>query len=290
MTKLNTLDIVIVNYNSHGSLHQCLKSLELSIRDIGSRIIVIDNASKEDVSSVTTLFSSIEVIKNKVNIGFASAVNQGIQKSTAPYLVVLNPDTIIQEGFFKKALEFMELNPDVGIIGPKIMNSDGSIQGSARTFPTPLTAIFGRTSLLTRVFPRNPISRKNVLTADAVSSLEAISVDWVSGACMIVRRDAIEISGLLDERFFMYWEDADWSMRMRDNGWKVMYYPAISITHHVGKSSKERFLRSTLDFHWSAYKLYRKYTPAVKFIVMQPILIPGLIMRCVIILFRGPKH
>jgi GT2 family glycosyltransferase len=231
----------------------------------------------------------VEAKKNKVNVGFAGAVNRAIRESSSPYLVILNPDTIIHGDFFKEALKFMEKNPDVSIIGPKIMDSDGTVQGSARSFPTPLTAIFGRSSFLTRFFPKNPISRQNILTADT-DSQNAIPVDWVSGACMIVRRSAIERVGLMDERFFMYWEDADWCRRMADAGFKVMYYPLISMTHHIGKSSKTRFFRSAFDFHWSAFKLYRKYTPVIKFIMMQPILIPGLMIRCMIVILRGSKH
>ena len=123
--------------------------------------------------------------------------------------LILNPDTLVQPDTLSKAMEHMEAHPEVGILGPVIFDSDGAIQGSARAFPNLLTALFGRKSILSKIFPNNPITRENILTdrSDGVTPME---VDWVSGACMLVRRDAVEHVGLLDDKFFMYWEDADW--------------------------------------------------------------------------------
>jgi GT2 family glycosyltransferase len=248
----------------------------------------VDNASTDGLDRIKSQYPRVCLIENMTNQGFAKAVNQGIGQSSSPYIMLLNPDTTISENFFSKAIEFMEQHPDVGVLGPKILDPDGSVQGSARSFPTPLTAIFGRTSLLTRLFPNNPISRQNILTA-GFDNQSIVPVDWVSGAGMIVRRKAIDAVGLMDEQFFMYWEDADWCKRMWEAKWKVIYYPVISLTHYVGTSSRTRFFRSAFEFHRSAFNLYKKHSAKAVFYPMLPILTIGLGLRFLLILLRGKK-
>jgi GT2 family glycosyltransferase len=203
--------------------------------------------------------------------------------------VILNPDTVIQEGFFESVISHMEANPKVGVLGPRVLNSDGSVQGSARSFPTVGTSFFGRTSLLTKLFPQNPISSKSVLTARCDGSTP-MTVDWVSGACMIVRRKAIETVGLMDERFFMYWEDADWCRRMWQKGWEVVYYPGAAVIHHVGQSSRTRPFRSEFDFHVSAYRLFSKYARGASSL-LKPLIAVGLFARFLFsVLLLASKH
>lgn len=133
-----------------------------------------------------------------------------------------------------------------------------TVQGSARKFPTLLTGFFGRNSLLTKWFPNNWITRKTILT-NGVKGDYPINVDWVSGACMVVRRNAVEDIGLMDERFFMYWEDVDWCKRMWQKGWKIVYYPKASILHYIGGSSEKNVYQSVLEFHKSAYYFSGKH-------------------------------
>jgi len=196
--------------------------------------------------------------------------------------LILNPDTIVHERFFEFALKYMNHHPDVGILGPKILETDGAVQGSARAFPNLLTALFGRTSMLSRAFPNNPITRENILTgrSDGVTPME---VDWVSGACMLVRRQAIQDVGFLDARFFMYWEDADWCRRMWQNKWKVIYFPSIAITHYVGVSSEKNPLRSIVEFHRSIYYLFKKYADKPHSL-LRPFIFWGLIYRLAFVL------
>jgi glycosyltransferase involved in cell wall biosynthesis len=190
------------------------------------------------------------------------------------------------DDFFEPILNYMEEHPQVGIVGPKILNRDGSVQGSARVFPTPLTSLFGRNTLLSRWFPNNLITRRNVLTirSDGITPME---VDWVSGACMVVRREAVDDVGLMDERFFLYWEDADWCRRMWNKGWKVVYFPQDSIVHYVGVSSTQAFLRSSFEFHTSSYKLFEKHNKA-SFWFMKPLAITGISLRlCLVVISNG---
>ena len=265
------IDIIIVNYNSTDYLIKCLKSIYYSLGDISVNIFVQDNDSDDDVNRISEFFPEVMVTNNTYNMGFAAAVNQALKISFSPYVVLLNPDTYIEKGFFISALRYLEDNPDVGVIGPTIYDHDGSVQGSARSFPTALTGLFGRKSLLSKLFPGNKITSQNVLTnrCDGITPIEA---DWVSGACMVVRRKAINDVGLLDERFFMYWEDADWCRRMWKNGWRVVYFPRSAVVHFVGVSSDQLLIRSIFEFHKSVYILFNKYNKPflwfVKFLVI----------------------
>ncbi|MCK4486041.1 MAG: glycosyltransferase [Desulfobacterales bacterium] len=282
---MNLLDIIIVNYNSTDYLLHCLRSVYDSLKELPARVIVQDNASEDGVGRVQGMFPQVILTKNNYNMGFSKAVNKGLKQGAAPYAVLLNPDAYVMPGFFECVLRYMGENPDVGIIGPKILNGDGSVQGSARAFPTPFTGLFGRSTLLTKWFPKNPLTRRNVLTtkSDGISPME---VDWVSGACMVVRREALDDVGLIDERFFMYWEDADWCRRMWEKGWKVVYFPQATIVHYVGGSSDKALFRSNLEFHKSSYRLFEKHTKP-SFWLLTPLVIGGLGVRLSLVLFSN---
>lgn len=282
---MKALDIILVNYNSTDHLLRCLESIRGSLGDLQAQIIVVDNASTDSWQRVADACPAARLIRNPENRGFASAVNTGIRMGTAPCIVLLNPDTVVPPGFFRSALDVMDRRPDVGILGPRILDPDGATQGSARAFPTPLTALFGRTALLTRLFPNNPLSRRNILTGTP-DDREDRPVDWVSGACMVVRREAIGRMGLMDEQFFMYWEDADWCKRAREAGWSVVHDPALSLTHVVGTSSRTNPIRSAFEFHRSAYRLYRKHTKRTTFLLMAPVLLGGLALRFLLVVLR----
>ena len=279
------IDIVIVNYKSTDYLLKCLKSLYDSITDISVKVFVYDNDSKNGVDRVSTAFPKVHLTKNIFNMGFSKAANKSLKQGTAPYVLILNPDTIIKDGFLKLILQYIENNPDVGIVGPKILNTNGSLQGSARAFPTSCMVFFGRNSFLTKWFPNNWISRKSILSTRS-DGVTPMSVDWLSGACMLIKRTAIYEVGLLDEQFFMYWEDVDLCKRMWDNGWKVVYFPKASIIHHVGGSSSKRPLRSIIAFHKSCYKIIRKYKITPFYITNSFIIICLSLRACIMILIN----
>lgn len=260
------IDIVIVNYNSTDYLLKCLHSIYADLDGISANVWIEDNASADEIHRITDQFPAVILTRNERNLGFGAAVNQAMKKGVSPYVVLFNPDSRILKGFFRTILSFMELNPQVAIAGPRILNDDGSIQGSARAFPSLSTALFGRSSLLTRIFPNNPITRANLLTSHS-DGIHPMEVDWVSGACMVVRRNAIDAVGCFDERFFMYWEDADWCKRMWIGGWKVVYYPGASVVHHVGVSSSQLLLKSRFEFHKSVYLLFEKYRPSIPWLI-----------------------
>ncbi len=274
------LDIVIVNHNSTDDLMLCLRSIYNSLADIPTTVFIQDNASDDDVDRLHSRFPQAIVSKNGKNIGFSRAINKGLAQGTAPYVALINPDTIIHESCFEEILEYMEKNTDIGIVGPRILDTDGTTQGSARALPTPLTGLFGRDTLLTKWFPNNPMTRANIFTSRG-NRKTPMAVDWVSGACMIVRRRAIEEVGLMDTRFFLYWEDADWCRRMWQKGWKVVYHPIPTVVHSIGTSSSTKPVRSLIEFHKSCYRLFDKYNrTALKFI--NPLVAAALAMRLVI--------
>ncbi len=252
---MKPIDIIFVNCNSTDHLIKCLETVYASIEDLTLEILVIDNGSSDGVDRISSEFSEVCLKKNSINIGFSPAVNQGLLQTSSPYIMLLNPDARVEKGFFKTVLEYMEEKKDVGILGPKVLNDDGSVQGSARVFPTPLNGLFGRTSILSKLFPNNRFTRQNILTKSIDWGTPA-EVDWVSGACMVIRRKAIEDVGPMDDSYFMYFEDVDWCRRMWQKGWKVVYYPLVSIVHYVGGSSDRLPIRSVYEFHKSCYRFF----------------------------------
>ncbi len=271
------IDIVIVNYNSTEYLLDCIQSIYRSLNGRNANIFITDNASVDGIHRVNQHFPEVKVQINHCNIGFGAAANQAIEIGNSPYIVLINPDSKVENGLFDTAIDYLISNPSIGIIGPRILDNDGAIQESARSFPTPLTALFGRQSFFSRLFPHNRITRANLLAhqSDGQTPME---VDWVSGACMLIRRKAIKEIGLLDERFFMYWEDADWCQRMRNKGWKVVYFPRATVFHFVGKSSSKLLVRSIFEFHKSVYLLFNKYfSGSLRW--LKPLILFGLFFR-----------
>jgi GT2 family glycosyltransferase len=240
-------------------------------------IHVFDNGSDDNIGLVRGDFPEINIIEHPYNLGYAGALNRLLSRIGSPYSAILNPDTIVTNGFFESVTSFMDTNPQIGIVGPKVVDPDGCVQGSARAFPTIRSALSGRRSLFTKLFPKSRITCTNILThtSDGKSPME---VDWVSGACMVVRRKALEDVGLFDEGYFLYWEDVDLCKRMANKGWKVVYYPQSEIKHFSGGSSQRNLIRSVYEFHRSAYRYFVKNSNQHRSI-LKPFIIAGLSLR-----------
>ncbi|PIZ68975.1 MAG: hypothetical protein COY19_02870 [Candidatus Marinimicrobia bacterium CG_4_10_14_0_2_um_filter_48_9] len=231
------LSIIIVNYNVKAFLQQALQSISTALSGIDAEIIVVDNNSVDgSLQMLKTHFPEVNVIANDENVGFARANNQALEIASGEYVWLLNPDTLVQEDTISKLLEYMDLNPSVGLCGCKILNADGSLQlACRRTFPTPWVA-FTKLAGLARLFPNSKLFGKYNLTY-LDPDLET-PVDAISGSCMFARSEAVKTVGLLDESFFMYGEDLDWAFRFHVVGWDVRYTPVTSIVHYKGESSK----------------------------------------------------
>jgi GT2 family glycosyltransferase len=249
--------IVIVNYQSYGDLQACLASLGPANDDVP--VVVVDHSSNPRAAdAVAGAFPHVRLLRVDANEGFAAGVNRGARLLDAPYTVLLNPDSIASPALGQELAAWMDAHPDVGAAGPRIENTDGSTQASARRFPDLTTGIAGRSSWLTRVLPGNPLSRRNLGPAIEGGTGPA-DVDWVSGACMIVRREAFHAAGGMDDGFFLYWEDADFCRRLTRLGWRVVYVPAIRVRHTGAGSSRHAADASLAAFHDSAYRLFTKH-------------------------------
>jgi len=255
------LTISIVTYNSLDFLKDCLKSIFKNPPSSKYRVVVVDNASEDGTAEfLKKNYPEVSLIKNSENIGFAAANNKAIKESYSEYIVLLNSDCEVYEKSLDKMVEFMEENPEVGIAGPKIINSDGSIQLSCRRFPSLLNA--AAHTLLGDIFPDNPFSKKYKLAG--IRRDRPLKVDWVSGSCMIIRKEALNDTGLLDERYFMYVEDVDICYRMYQKNWSVFYFPDAVVMHHIAGSagrsfkgkvvSSFRMQRSVFYFFWKNYR------------------------------------
>ncbi|MFW5709455.1 MAG: glycosyltransferase family 2 protein [Chloroflexota bacterium] len=283
------LGIVIVNWNTIDYLRKCLRTVFDSVGDFTMRVVVVDNASTDgSAQMVEQEFPQAELIASEINGGFSYGNNLGLKHlgyrgagdvdPDAPrYALLLNPDTEVPRDALDQMIQFMDAHPDVGISGPKLLLADGNLDKACRrSFPTPIIAFY-HFSGLAKVFPDNPrFARYNMTFADVNEILE---VDSVVGAYMQLRREAISAVGLLDETFFMYGEDLDWSYRVKQAGWKVVYYPEVTVWHikraasRKSKKAQFEFYRAMLIFY---QKHYRRTTPLwLHGLVMLGLMIKG---------------
>lgn len=252
------ISVIIVNYNVRDFLHQALVSLQKALRGIRSEILVVDNASDDDSAGmIRQRFPHVRLIVNSSNLGFAKANNIALSRARGRFLLLINPDTLVQEDTIKVMLKFFRTHPECGLAGCKILNPDGSFQSSCRRgFPTPwvaLTRMFG----LSRLFPATKLFGKYNLTYLSVD--ETYPVDAVSGSFMMVRKEAVKHVGGLDEDFFMYGEDIDWCYRIRRAGWQVYYVHTTQIIHYKGESTKRSNLDEIKTFYKAMHLFVKKH-------------------------------
>jgi N-acetylglucosaminyl-diphospho-decaprenol L-rhamnosyltransferase len=252
------LSIVIVNWNVRELLRRCLYSIfQLPLSNFQIEVIVVDNASYDDsVAMIEEEFPQVRLIANSENVGFTVGNNQGIAASRGRYILLLNPDTEVVGDALTTMVEYLDDHPQVGALGPKLLNPDGSIQSSRRRFPTLATAFFEST-ILQQWFPRNRVA-KHYYMADR-SDDEVQEVDWVTGACLLARREAIEEVGLLDEGFFMYSEELDWCRRFKAQGWQIVYLPTARVIHYGAQSSEQVKSFQHVQFQRSKIRYFRKH-------------------------------
>jgi GT2 family glycosyltransferase/lipopolysaccharide/colanic/teichoic acid biosynthesis glycosyltransferase len=252
------LSIIIITYNSRSPVERCLASLEAYEPSCDHETIVIDNASEDGtIDMVAGRFPRVRIVANGENLGYSRAVNQGMQLSSGRAILIINPDIVVQEGSIDRLMEFMDAHPDAGIIGSKLVYPDGRLQHSCRAYYTVSALVFRRT-FLGKLFPRaKPLRDHLLLDYDHETPRK---VDWIIGACMLVRREALAKVGLMDERFFLYFEDIDWCYRMKNNGWSVYYVPASVMVHTYERSSARSILRKPFLIHvLSLMRYYEKW-------------------------------
>jgi GT2 family glycosyltransferase len=281
---IKKLCISVISYNGLSFLKECLDSLLSYPPDKEYEILVVDNASSDGSPEfIKNSYPQIKLIINNVNIGFAAANNQAIKSSKSEYVLLINSDCKVYKDSLNKLIEFMDSVRNAGVIGPKIINSDGSIQFSCRKFPSILNAGFH--SILTNIAPNNPFSRKYKLVD--INRDNPFEVDWVSGSCMLIRRDALDDAGFMDEHYFMYVEDVDLCYQMWKKNWKVFYFPHSEILHHIGGSTSDKKLKASFRMQKSIfYFFWKNYKKSWK-ILLIPFLIIVLGLRIFLTFLKG---
>jgi GT2 family glycosyltransferase len=252
------LSICIVTLNTRQYLRDCLDSLAAHPGSLPTEIIVVDNASTDGTQTMLAAeYPHVALIQNEKNEGFARPSNQAMRAATGRYLLLLNPDTLVHAGALDTLLTFLEQHPHAGIVGPKVLNRDGSLQMACRRgIPRP-GAMISYFLKLHRLFPHS--IRFGGYLLNYLDENETHLVDGVSGSCMLVRRSAAEQAGYFDEQFFAYQEDADFCFQVQRLGWQVYYHPAARITHFGGQGgSRAQPYRAIVAWHRSYYLFYRK--------------------------------
>lgn len=252
------VSIIIVNWNARDELLKCLKSIYEETKQVSFEIIVVDNASSDGSSeSVKERFPQVKVIDNTENKGFSKANNQGIKEAEGKYILLLNPDMLITDRAIEKLYYFIEKHPEVGAVGPKLLDQKGKFVPSClRSIPGPKTALY-RLLNLGKLFPK--VKEFNKYNLTYIDKDETQEVEAISGAATLARREAIDQVGLLDESFFMYGEDLDWYYRFSKAGWKIYYVPEAVIIHYCRISSNKRRIASTFNFYQAMYIFNKKH-------------------------------
>lgn len=236
------ISIVIVNYKSKDLVFNCLRSIfqadfSLPEKRLVFEIFVIDNDSRDGIGAdLAEHFPEVIFIQNHKNVGMGAGNNIGLKKAKGDYVVVMNPDTTAFTDTFIKLYQYMEKNPAVGLIGPRQLNPDRSIQNSCYRWPTLFVPIYRRTPAGLLPFARKKLSRYLMEDFDHQSERE---VDWLLGSFFFIRSEAMKKIGLFDERFFLYFEDTDYCRRFWKQGWKLVYYPLAEIVHNHNRQSAQ---------------------------------------------------
>ena len=265
-------DVVIVNYNAGDLLRRCVQSLLAC--SLARSVVVSDNGSVD--ASLTALRAAfwdrpdLIILENNANLGFGRACNIGYTLTHAPYILFINPDCIVSPGSVERLIAVLEQHPDMGMVGPMILNPDGSEQvGARRTTPTPGRA-FIKAFGLSRAAAVWPGLFKDFNLQNEPVPTQPTDVDAISGACMLVRRTAVDQVGLFDEGYFMHCEDLDWCMRFRLAGWRVVFVPDAVVMHEKGVSSRSRPVFVEWHKHSGMARYYRKFFASRYPLILMP--------------------
>lgn len=302
--RLPDLSVCILSWNTEWLLRRCLSSIfQPADADVAAamaraglphctgsdrialEVIVVDNASADgSADMVEREFPDVTLVRSSKNLGFPGGNNLGYGYAHGRYFLLLNSDTVVPKGTFTALVEFADQDPRVGLLGPRVLNPDGTVQMSCRRFPSLGAGLF-RNTPLGRLFPNNRFTR-DYLMAD-FSHNEVREVDWLSGCALMARREMVEQIGLLDEGFFMYCEDVDWAYRAREAGWRNLYFPGATLIHEIGRSTDKAVNRMIVQFHLSMYRFFRKHYAATANPAVRLLVVAGLAARAGLMLARN---
>jgi N-acetylglucosaminyl-diphospho-decaprenol L-rhamnosyltransferase len=277
------LNVAIVAYRCEGMLRECLQSLRSHPPSREMTVRVVDNASRDGTAEmVAREFPEVHLTVSRTNLGFGSASNLAIRRTTAPYLLFLNPDTRVTEGALDRLLDLMEEHREIGISGCRLQLDDGGFDhASKRAFPTPLSALGHFTGVGRR-------RDKGILAAYRAPEIEAGRVDAVNGAFMLIRREALEKVGVFDERYWMYMEDLDLCYRFAEAGWITWYEPSATVMHvKAGTSGPVRSPRLNYAFHYGMFRFYRKHYASRRNVATNAVVYLGIVVKLLLSIARN---
>ena len=242
------ISIIILNYKSARLTRQCIKGIKKFPPKVAHEIIVVDNNSKDGVEEMLKeKYPDVIFVGSKANRGYGAGMNLGIEKAKGEYILILNPDIVILKNSIESLYEFMKERPDAGIVGPKLLNPDGTTQSSYFRFHTIMTPVYRRTPLGKLPWAKKHLNR--FLMAEDQNNGKAGPVEWILGACMMVRKSILRKIGLFDERFFLYFEDTDLCRRTWESGYKVYYASNSEMVHyHMRESAEHSVLASIFSY------------------------------------------
>ncbi len=264
---MKDISIIIVNWKVRLLLKKCLDSILKYKDDLDIEIFVIDNDSKDgSPKMITTNYPEVNMIALKSNYGFAKANNLGLKRAKGKYLLLLNPDTEITKDFFKKVIKYLDKHTDIGILGPQILNPDKSKQDSVRRFPT----FFSQILVLLKL--KNILSNNKFLTHYLHKSFDynkIQKVDQVMGAAFFIRRSVLDKIGLLDENFFIWFEEVDYCQRASKVGFIIKYFPKVSVIHYGGSSfNKQLAFKNQIIFNKSLLRYFKKHKSFIEYLFL----------------------
>ena len=252
------LSVCIVNLNAKKYLSKCINSLFKAIGEYSFEIIIVDNNSSDGSKSYIKSFKNVKLIVNNYNYGYTIALNQAIRKGVGENFLILNPDTILENGSIYSILKFLEQEKQIGVIGPKVIDRYGKFQASCRRGLATPFSVFSYFLGFSKLFSQNKLFtgyQLNHLSEDLEGEVEG-----VSGSCMVVRRKVIDKIGFFDERFFAYQEDSDFCIRAKKNGWKVYFQPNSKVLHIGGVGGSNSVpMKAIFEWHRSYYRYYFKH-------------------------------
>ena len=255
------ISFVIVNRNTRELLLACLNSVMVTVPPLSFETFVVDNGSVDgSVQAVKESFPAVRCIENADNRGFARANNQAIRVAAGRYVVLLNSDTVLTPSALASIVAFMDETPSVAVCGGQLLNGDGSLQNSIANFPTLATELLNK-SVLRLLFPRRYPGKNRRFGGPT-------EVESIIGACMVVRKEAIERVGMLDERYFFFFEETDWCRAMKNRGWRVFFHPLAEIYHIQGQTAKKDPVPARIEYWTSRYLYFRKHASPAACLVL----------------------
>jgi len=276
---MHDLSIIIVNWNTRHVVRGCLESVLANLGPLQAEVIVVDNASIDgSAEMITRDFPHVRLIANEDNRGFAAANNQGMRLARGRYVLLLNPDTVVLDDVLERTIAWADKNPDAAVVGCQVLEDPDTVQRTCFRFPSPLSVLLWVSGAVT-CFPRSPLARW--ATYGSWQRDYECDVDVVSGMFMLVRREALDEVGLMDEDYFVFAEEADWCYRFRKAGWRCVFAPVGRILHVDGgsKSTEQASVRMYVEMQRGLLLFHRKHLSIVLWAMTRLLLVTSMAVR-----------